>query len=237
MLRILGLGLLFLAVAFPAAAEKLAKTKDGPPPPFAVEELQAREAQRQPADFDLWKKHVTTFDKDRLSRMAEAIGQGLDEAKANADPKDLAHVKAILGADTLTLTPDTLVKAYRCRTIKVGGPIGSAIIYGWFKCNIAKMPDGRLFFEKTTGSQRMTGYLYPMSDTKWVLLAAPNKDHSGPARDYSGPKGGITDPQMQDRVGVVEWLQNGRYRIVFPYPVLESTFDIVEMECACSMGE
>ena len=60
MLRILGLGLLFLAVAFPAAAEKLAKTKDGPPPPFAVEELQAREAQRQQADFDLWKKHQAT---------------------------------------------------------------------------------------------------------------------------------------------------------------------------------
>lgn len=235
--RLLGLGLLFLAVAFPAAAGKLAKTKDAPPPPFAEDELQARKTPREQADFDAWKKHITAFDKDRLARMAEAIGQGLDEAKANADPKDLAHVKALLGADTLTLPADMLVRDYRCRTIKVGGPIGSAIVYGWFKCDIVRTPDGRLFFEKTTGSQRMTGYLYPMSETKWVLLAAPNKDHSGPARDYSGPEGGITDPQMQDRPGVVEWLQDGRYRIVFPYPVLESTFDIIEMECACSMGE
>ena len=235
MLRLFGFCLLFLALAFPASAEKLARTKDGPPPPFAVEAL--GKAKESKPDYDAWKNHITAFDKDRLSRMAEAIGKGLDEAKANATPKDLAYVKRLLGADTLTLSADTLAKQYRCRTIKVGGPIGSAIIYGWFKCSVKKMPDGRLFFEKTTGSQRMTGYLYPMSKSKWVLLAAPNKDHSGPARAYSGPKGGIADPQLQDRVGVVEWLQDGRYRIVFPYPVLESTFDIVEMECACSLGD
>ena len=228
MLRLAGLCLLFLAIAFPAAAEKLAKTKDGPPPPFAVEAL--GKAKKSKPDYDAWKKHITAFDKDRLSRMAEAIGQGLDEAKVRAAPQDLTHVKALLGEDTRTLPANMLVRDYRCRTVKVGGPIGSAVIYGWFECGVKKMPDGRLFFEKTSGSQRMTGYLYPMTDTKWVLLAAPNKDHSGPARDYSGPEGGITDPQMQDRVGVVEWLQDGRYRIVFPYPILESTFDIVEMD-------
>lgn len=236
MLRIAGLhhllpALLLLVVAFPAAAEKLARTKDAPPPPFAVERLGAGKAgaEKQP-DFDEWKKHITAFDLDRLARLPEAIGKGLDEAKANANPKDLAYVKALVGADTLTLTADTLAKAYRCRTIKVGGPFASTVIYGWFKCDIRKMPDGRLFFEKTTGSQRITGYLYPMDASKWVLLAAPNQDHSGTPRDYSGPKGGIADPQLRDQVGVVEWLQNGRTRITFPYPVLESTFDIVEME-------
>ena len=235
MLRLAGLCLLFLAIAVPAVAEKLAKTKDGPPPPFAVEAL--GKAGKVNEDFDAWKKHITAFDKDRLERLPDAVARGLDEAKANAKPKDLAYVKGLLAAGTLTLTPDTLAKAYRCRTIKVGGPIHSAILYGWFECRIRKMPDGRLFFEKTNGSQRMTGYLYPMDRSKWVLLAAPNENHSGPARDYSGPKGGITDPQKQDQVGVMEWLQDGRYRIVFPYPVLESTFDILELECACSMGE
>ena len=70
-----------------------------------------------------------------------------------------------------------------------------------------------------------------MSDEKtWVLLAAPNEGHSGPIRAYSGPEGGIADPQLMDEPAIAALLEDGRARIVFPWPELESTFNVLEMK-------
>ena len=76
----------------------------------------------------------------------------------------------------------------------------------------------------------MSGFLYERDEKSWVLLAAPNEGHSGPIRAYSGPEGGITDPQLQDEPGILEALADGRLRIFFPWPVLESTFNVLELK-------
>ena len=51
-----------------------------------------------------------------------------------------------------------------------------------------------------------------------------------PQRDYSGPEGGIIDPQKQDKLGVLTELEDGRLRVIFPWSVLESTYDILELK-------
>ncbi len=124
--------------------------------------------------------------------------------------------------------PEKLKGRWNCRTIKAGGPFAGFVVYGWFRCEIVEK-DGRLFFEKLTGSQRQSGFFYPHDEKTWVLLAAPNEGHSGPLRAYSGPAGGITDPQMIDQPAVAALLEDGRARIVFPWPALESTFNVLEM--------
>jgi len=87
-----------------------------------------------------------------------------------------------------------------------------------------------VFYEKTTGSQRQSGFIYKRDQKTALLLAAPNQDHAGSLRPYSGPKGGITDPQLQDELGILAQLKDGRLRIVFPYPVLESTYNVLELK-------
>lgn len=177
-----------------------------------------------------WEDRITEFDRDRLSRLDEAVAKGMEMAAAEPFPAgDYADLVNIMQATPVSVTAASLRGNWRCRTIKAGGPYLSFVVYGWFSCRISQTPDG-LYFEKLSGSQRQTGYIYPRDETSWVLLAAPNEDHSGAPRPYSGPRGGITDPQLQDEPGILEALADGRLRIFFPWPVLESTFNVLELK-------
>ncbi|MDP2123603.1 MAG: DUF4893 domain-containing protein [Parvibaculum sp.] len=177
-----------------------------------------------------WEDKITDFDRDRLARLDEAVAKGMEMAAAEPFPAgDYADLVNIMQAEAVSVTDASLRGNWRCRTIKAGGPYLSFVVYGWFSCRITARDDG-LFFEKLSGSQRQTGYLYPRDATSWVLLAAPNQDHSGAPRPYSGPEGGITDPQLQDEPGILEPLADGRLRIFFPWPVLESTFNVLELK-------
>lgn len=177
-----------------------------------------------------WQKHITAFDLDRLARYDAAIAAGTMEAELEKEPTgSVADLLNVMQAETVPVTLKKLKGKYKCRTIKAGGPFAGLIVYGWFNCQITLKKDG-VFFEKTSGSQRQSGFIYKRDEKSALLLAAPNQDHSGPIRAYSGPKGGITDPQLQDELGVLSQLKDGRLRIVFPYPVLESTYNVLELK-------
>lgn len=175
-----------------------------------------------------WQNVITQADKERLAKLDEAVAQGTEESYATgASISQRAALHKIMSPPATRIKDQDLMGWWGCRTIKVGGPIAGLIVYPFFDCRV-RVIDGFMFLEKRSGSQRLSGRLYHKDATTRVLLAAPTYNDE-PQRVYSGPEGGITDPQKQDKLGVLSVLEDGRVRIVFPYPALESTFDVLEM--------
>jgi len=176
----------------------------------------------------MWTNVVTDFDRDRLSRLDEAIALGNEESYgASATIRERAAFHKVMDAQTAPVNDADLLGWWACRTIKVGGNFAGLVVYSWFDCKVS-VREGFLFFEKRSGSQRLSGRLYQDGSDRRVLLAAPTYNDE-PQRAYSGPEGGITDPQRQDKVGVLNQLEDGRLRVVFPWSVLESTYDVLEL--------
>ncbi|WOF75958.1 DUF4893 domain-containing protein [Parvibaculaceae bacterium PLY_AMNH_Bact1] len=176
----------------------------------------------------LWTNVVTEFDRDRLARLDEAVALGTEESYgASATIRERAAFHKVMDAETNPVNDADLLGWWACRTIKVGGKFSGLVVYSWFDCKVS-VRDGFLFFEKRSGSQRLSGRLYQDGPDRRVLLAAPTYNDE-PQRTYSGPEGGITDPQRQDKAGILSQLEDGRLRVVFPWSVLESTYDVLEL--------
>lgn len=176
-----------------------------------------------------WRGEATPHDLDRLERYEDAVTKGMMESRvAGEENGSYNELVSVMEEETVAAEPEELRGEWNCRTIKAGGPFAGFVVYGWFRCEVRER-EGRLFFEKLSGSQRQSGYLYPRDEKSWVLLATPNEGHSGPIREYSGPDGGVTDPQLVDEPAIVSLLKDGRARVVFPWPELESTFNVLEM--------
>ena len=176
-----------------------------------------------------WRSQATELDRGKLDRYEDAVTKGMMESRVAGEEHGAYNELTSIMEGTLAPADGEKLKGqWNCRTIKAGGPFAGFVVYGWFRCEVVEK-DGRLFFEKLTGSQRMSGFLYERDAKSWVLLAAPNEGHSGPIRNYSGPEGGVTDPQLMDEPAIAALLEDGRARIVFPWPELESTFNVLEM--------
>ncbi|MFN4353808.1 DUF4893 domain-containing protein [Parvibaculum sp.] len=177
-----------------------------------------------------WRTQATEIDRGKLDRYEDAVTKGMMESRvAGEEHGAYNELTSIMEGTLAPADAEKLKGQWNCRTIKAGGPFAGFVVYGWFRCEVVER-DGRLFFEKLTGSQRMSGFFYERDEKSWVLLAAPNEGHSGPIRAYSGPEGGITDPQLMDEPAIAALLEDGRARIVFPWPELESTFNVLEMK-------
>lgn len=79
-----------------------------------------------------------------------------------------AMVEKLLDAKIYPITPKELVGFRRVRSIQIDGRYG-IFSYPYFKCRFRES-GGKVFFEKTTGSQRKSGYVYQNSPTSLVFL-------------------------------------------------------------------
>jgi len=178
-----------------------------------------------------WRDEASQFDAQRLSRLEEARAKGLDEASRGASPSDLAAIDSVIHAQATTASPSALTGTWRCRTIKLGG-LTPDVIYSWFRCRISER-GGALFFEKLSGSQRTSGFLYS-EGSGYVYLGASYVTAYGPPEKppvYSGrgaSAGAAATPD--DQIGLLSLLADGRARLELPYPVQESTFDVLELK-------
>ena len=172
-----------------------------------------------------WQEDATPFDANRLSKLDESRAKGLAEAQAGSD---MTTIHAVLDPAPEATGEGALAGKWRCRTIKLGG-LTPDVVYSWFNCRISHR-DGGLFFEKITGSQRVAGMLYPREEGGYVLLGATSVGNEPPHR-YSGNHGSAgAEATPDDAVGVLSSLGANRARIEFPYPVQESTFDVIELK-------
>ena len=174
-----------------------------------------------------WQEQASRFDAQRLSRLDESRAKGLDEASRGAPAADLAAIHSVLGAEAVDASSSPLGGIWRCRTIKLGG-ITPDVVYGWFRCRIS-LKGGAPYFEKLTGSQRTSGFLYPQGGG-FVYLGASYVTGEKPHR-YSGngaQAGASATPD--DQIGLLSRLSDSRARLELPYPRLESTFDVIELK-------
>ncbi|HEX3674250.1 MAG TPA: DUF4893 domain-containing protein [Rhizomicrobium sp.] len=172
-----------------------------------------------------WQETASQADQDRISRIEEAKAKALGEAAAGPD---MAVIHSVIDPAAMPTSEGALTGAWRCRTIKMGG-ITPSVVYAWFNCRIADR-GGHLFFQKVTGSQRTQGWLYPNGDGTFVYLGAssvgPEKPHT-----YSGngaTAGASATPD--DQIGVLSAIGDRHARIEMPYPLQESTFDVLELK-------
>jgi len=161
-----------------------------------------------------WQDEASSFDQSRLARLDEARSRGLAESGGAA--QDVLSAPA---------TGGSLVGNYRCRTIKLGGMTPS-MQYSWFHCRVFEY-GGMLRFEKTSGSQRMGGTLYPEGNG-YVYLGAYWVKGEHPHR-YSGNGASFgARATPDDQIGMMTATSGGA-RLEMPYPVQESIFDVVEL--------
>lgn len=171
-----------------------------------------------------WRDRASAFDVQRLSKLEESRAKGLDEASLGAPASDLTAIHAVLDAAAAS---GSLEGKWRCRTIKLGG-LTPDVIYAWFNCRISKRGDG-LFFEKLTGSQRTSGLLYPEGNG-YVYLGASYVTGEKP-HAYSGNGAQAGAPATpDDQIGKLTLLSGNRARLELPYPLQESTFDVIELK-------
>lgn len=176
---------------------------------------------------DNWRQVVSADDASNLSRLDQAWRL----ARAEADDRGFADQVAALGplVDPAAAQSGRLQPApgtYRCRTIKLGtkGEVGLAYnAYPFFRCSVELTPGGDLILTKTTGSQRTRGLLYPDTDRRLVFVGAQawGMDETGFPRYGQQP--------VRDQVGVLERIGPNRWRLVVPWPRVESKLEILEL--------
>jgi len=161
-----------------------------------------------------WQDEATTFDQSRLARLGEARSQAM--AESGGAGQDVLNAPASGGS---------LTGSWRCRTIKLGG-MTSSVVYSWFRCRVTD-EGGVLHFEKLSGSQRMGGTLYPDGEgyvylgASWVKGETPH-GYSGNGAAF----GARATPD--DQIGRMTATAGGA-RLELPFPVQESTMDVVEL--------
>jgi Domain of unknown function (DUF4893) len=170
-----------------------------------------------------WQDHATPFDQQRLMQLDESRAKGLAEAGSGGD---MAAIHEALDPAPAAISGNALMGDWRCRTIKLGG-MAPSVVYSWFKCRISNRGSG-LFLEKLTGTQRMNGYLYPDA-SGLVYLGATSTMHEPPhAYPGNGASAGA-HATPDDQIGLLVASSANAARVEFPYPVQESTFDILEL--------
>ena len=174
-----------------------------------------------------WRKVASAEHAANLGRLDQAWRLG----RAEAEDKGFASQVEALGN---LVDPNAGLNgrlqpapgAYRCRTIKLGSHDNAGpgyLEYPWFRCTVELTPGGDLILTKTTGSQRTRGLLYPDTDSRLIFIgaAAWGMDETG----YP-PYG---QDRRRDQVGVFERIGPDRYRVVIPWPAVDSKLEILEL--------
>lgn len=77
-------------------------------------------------------------------------------------------VEKLLSAKTYPITPKQMIGFRQVRSIQIDARDG-IFSYPYFNCRIKEI-DGKIFFEKTKGSQRKSGFLYQNSPESLIFL-------------------------------------------------------------------
>lgn len=170
-----------------------------------------------------WQDRASQSDQQRLSRLEESRAKAMQEASAGSD---MATIHAVVDPAGSNPSSGDLTGSWRCRTIKMGG-ITPSVVYAWFNCSITSRGGG-LYFQKTSGSQHTNGFLYP-GDGGMVYLGASSVTGEKP-HVYSGGGASVGASQTpDDQIGLLTMIGPGHARLEMPFPVQESTLDVIEL--------
>ena len=145
------------------------------------------------------------------------------DAMTATDKRDTAVLPAMLEGKPIPVVRGSLTGAWTCRTAKLGGSDTlKLVVYQTFKC-VIRRESGALVLQKTTGSQRTKGVLYPAPDKPdRLIFAGAGTVNDEPPLSY----GKI---ERQDEVGYLFQISPRRLRLELPRPQFESDFNIIEL--------
>lgn len=106
-----------------------------------------------------WRGAASPYDLERLDSADNVLAQVIPVARAGGEARDVRALDGLAGPSQ-PIEGEALLGNWKCRTMKLGGKYLDLIVYGWFRCRVSIGAAG-LFFEKLTGSQRTSGYLWP----------------------------------------------------------------------------
>lgn len=151
----------------------------------------------------IWPEHTPYVDQAKQNLQHWYDNADLADAEAEA----LALLKQALSAAPKTLEMSTLVGQWRVRSLQ--GASYGLFLYPYFKSSIRADGEGRYWFEKTTGSQRRSGHMYPDGDRLVFLgTSTVNEDPQGIYRAKTAP-----GPAENETVGVV-WQLSANHLIM-----------------------
>lgn len=140
-------------------------------------------------------------------------------ASSGGDAAAVATLRQVLAGDALPFDDGYDPSGdWRCRFLKLGGD-PALTVYGWFSCRIEDDGAGWVI-RKTDGSQRTMGRLYRLTADRLLYLGALHYVHEAPLRFGEDP--------TRNQMAVLTRLDDGRLRLEFPAPLVESRFDILE---------
>lgn len=175
-----------------------------------------------------WQQVANRYDQHRLAQLQQSRAEAMQQAERGAPPHDLAILHAVLDPAPKPVSVRALLGNWRCRTLKLGG-ITPDVIYDWFRCRIS-MKGGGPYLEKLTGSQFTNGYLYPFAGGSFIYLGASSvigePRHSYPGNGASAGAKATPD----DQIGLLTAISPRHLRLEMPYPVQESTMDVLELK-------
>ncbi len=175
--------------------------------------------------FAGWQEDASVAEIDRLNQLPQNRDAAIADAKSGQGQGDPRAIAPVMEPQSRTIPADALTGNWRCRQIKLGG-ISSYMVYdAWFNCSI-RSTRGGLLLEKTGGTQRFAGRLYPEQGA-WIYLGASSVRGEPPHR-YSGPPpmlGAAVTPD--DQIGLLTGIGDNHLRLEIP-AVQESLLDVVE---------
>jgi hypothetical protein len=122
---------------------------------------------------------AVAFNSARLAAGPRGVGE-VD------DTKHLSTAIACLKPQDRPFKEKDLLGNWRCRSIQADDR--SVIVYPFFNCRFIRK-DGKLFFAKTTGSQRRSGYLYPSGGDHMVFLGSLTMNDDVNSGEYTDTVG------------------------------------------------
>jgi len=173
-----------------------------------------------------WRDQASDYDINRLQLLEQWREKAVWEAQHYSDSKgDFGAIREALEPQGYTVPARALVGNWQCRNMKMGG-VNAFIVYRWFNCSIRAV-NGGLFFQKSDGTLRTQGFLYPESGA-WIYLGAQSA-LGEPWHRYSGRTPSVGAPATpDDQIGLLSGIGNNRLRLEIPGPVEESSYDIIE---------
>lgn len=171
-------------------------------------------------------QEIRPQEQARLDRFERIAGQAVLEALAYGSAEDVGALTTALSGAPQIAFDASLQGDWRCRTMKLGGR-ARLVVYTDFDCRMTLDTTG-VRFEKLTGSQRTSGRI-EMREGRAVYLGVgfvaseSPQDYGDLTPDFEGT--GTVTPD----VAIFERISETRARLMFPAPVNESDFDILEL--------
>ncbi|MEG3088687.1 DUF4893 domain-containing protein [Sphingomonas sp. PB4P5] len=171
-----------------------------------------------------WRRVATDGDRERLRVWRRAWVEALTKARASGNTKAIVAQGALFEPDRALDVAMPPPGRYKCRVFKLGAR-GTATqdftVYPYFACRVVAEGDVSSFF-KESGSQRPVGLAFPDGSGRAIFLGTMMLGDEKTALDYGRDT-------SRDMAGIIQRVDQRRWRVILPYPRFESLLDVIEM--------